>query len=78
MLAAPELVRLLGGHGEQNPSPCLDLKVPELQAKERKSRILFFCLFVLLAHSMQSNPFHLGIVKYEGAQVLNCIFVWHC
>lgn len=29
---APELVRLLAGHGMQKPSPCLDLKVPGLQA----------------------------------------------
>lgn len=33
---APELVRLLAGHGMQKPSPCLDLKVPGLQAAKRK------------------------------------------
>lgn len=32
----PELVRLLAGHGIQKPSPCLDLKVPGLQAVKRK------------------------------------------
>ena len=32
MLAAPELARLLAGQGRQEPSPCLDLKVPGLQA----------------------------------------------
>jgi len=32
MLAAPELARLLSGQGKQVPSPCLDLKVPGLQA----------------------------------------------
>ena len=32
MLAAAELARLLAGQGEQKPSPCLDLKVPALQA----------------------------------------------
>lgn len=33
---APELVRLLAGHGMQKSSPCLDLKVPGLQAVKRK------------------------------------------
>lgn len=32
MLAAPELARLLAGQGKQKLSPCLDLKVPGLQA----------------------------------------------
>ena len=36
MLAAPELARLLAGHGKQDPSPCLDLKVPGLQAVGEK------------------------------------------
>ena len=37
-VAAPEVVRLLGGQGEQGPSPCLDLKVPGPHAGERESR----------------------------------------
>lgn len=36
---APELVRLLAGHGMQKPSPCLDLKVPGLQAGKEKMNI---------------------------------------
>lgn len=34
---APELVRLLGGHGMQKPSPCLDLNVPGLQAGKKRT-----------------------------------------
>lgn len=37
-IAAPEVVRLLGGQGEQGPSPCLDLKVPGPQAGGKKTR----------------------------------------
>lgn len=36
MLDAPELARLLAGQGEQKPSPCLDLKVPGLQAEGKR------------------------------------------
>lgn len=37
-VAAPEVVRLLGGQGEQGPSPCLDLKVPGPHAGGRENR----------------------------------------
>lgn len=37
-VAAPEVVRLLGGQGEQGPSPCLDLKVPGPQAAGREKK----------------------------------------
>lgn len=33
---APELARLLAGQGRQKPSPCLDLKVPGLQARDKR------------------------------------------
>lgn len=35
---APELARLLGGQGRQKLSPCLDLKVPGLQARDKKEK----------------------------------------
>lgn len=36
-VAAPEVVRLLGGQGEQGPSPCLDLNVPGPHAGGREN-----------------------------------------